>query len=173
MKLVLSTLVTTFGFQISHDICNWLGCELWLQLIQNHAWHQFQAFVPSPLKLLCFSIRIWADSLSSDRSSIQTCCFAQDSIQNMRFCSQVIFLLGDQWLIERLSEAMGAALVGNSFSPIPSKFSFQMKTKSDQLLPKIYKALKPSWLLNWVSITIVVACFPQASWSLPLAIAAN
>ena len=39
------------------------------------------------------------------------------------------FLLRDQWLIERLSEAMGAALVGNNFSPIPSKFSFHMKKK--------------------------------------------
>ena len=36
----------------------------------------------------------------------------------MRFCSYVIFLLRNQWLIEGLSEAMGAALVGNNFSPI-------------------------------------------------------
>ena len=36
------------------------------------------------------------------------------------------FLLRDPCLIERLSEAMGAALVGNNVSPIPSKFSFHM-----------------------------------------------
>ena len=36
-------------------------------------------------------------------------------------CSYVIFLLRDQGLIERLSEAMGATLVDNNFSPIPSK----------------------------------------------------
>ena len=41
----------------------------------------------------------------------------------------VIFLLRDLWLIERLSEAMGAALVGNTFSPIPSKISFHVKKK--------------------------------------------
>ena len=29
----------------------------------------------------------------------------------MLFCSYVIFLLRDQWLIDRFSEAMGAALV--------------------------------------------------------------
>ena len=40
---------------------------------------------------------------------------AQDSIQNMLFCSCVIFLLRDEWMLERLSEAMGAALVGNNF----------------------------------------------------------
>ena len=34
---------------------------------------------------------------------IQTCCFAQDSIWNMLFCSYVIFLLRNQWMIERLS----------------------------------------------------------------------
>ena len=41
----------------------------------------------------------------------------------MRLCSYVIFLLRDQWLIERLSEAMGAALFGKIFSPIPSRIS--------------------------------------------------
>ena len=29
-------------------------------------------------------------------------------------------------MIERLGEAMGADLVGNNFSPIPSKISFHM-----------------------------------------------
>ena len=47
----------------------------------------------------------------------------------MRFCSYVIFLLRDQWMIARLSEAMGAALVGNNFSPIPMEISFPMKKK--------------------------------------------
>ena len=37
-----------------------------------------------------------------------------------------------------------------------------------------YKAaLKPCWLLNWVSIARVVACFPQASLSRPAATAAD
>ena len=71
----------------------------------------------------------------------QTGCFARDSIRSKLFCSYVIFLLRDEWLIERFSEAMGAALVGNNFSPIPSKFSFHMKQKleSDSSLPKITK----------------------------------
>ena len=32
---------------------------------------------------------------------------------------------------KRLSVAMSAALVGNNFSPIPSKFSFHMEKKSE------------------------------------------
>ena len=42
------------------------------------------------------------------------------------------------------------------------EISFHMKKKSDLSLPEIYKALKPCWLLNWVSIARVEACFPQA-----------
>ena len=37
---------------------------------------------------------------------------------------------------------------------------------------KIYKASKPFWLLNWVSIARVVVCLAQANWVLPAAIAA-
>ena len=44
--------------------------------------------------------------------------------------------------------------------------------KSDSSRPEIYIALKPCWLLNWVSIARVVACFPQASLSRPAATAA-
>ena len=91
----------------------------------------------------------------------------------MLFCSYVIFLLRDQWLIERLSEAMGAALVSINFLLILSKFHFTWEKKSDSSLPKIYKALKPCWLLNWLSIASVVACFPQASRSLPAVTAAD
>ena len=124
------------GFQTSHFICYWFGCKLWLWSIQSYARHCFQAFACSlqlcHLKWLHCSIWIWADSLSSDRSLIQTRCFAQESIQNMRFCSFVMFLPWDQWMIERLSEAMGAgsaALVCNKFSPIPSKFHFTRTKK--------------------------------------------
>ena len=59
-----------------------------------------------------------------------------------QFCCYVIVLLRDQWMIARLSKAMGAALFCNNFSPIPSKFSFHMKKKSDLLQPDICKALK-------------------------------
>ena len=91
----------------------------------------------------------------------------------MLFCSYVIFVLRDQGLIERLSEAIGAALVGNKFLQIPSKFSFHMTKKSDSSRHEIYKALKPCWLLNWVSIARAIACFPQVSRSRPAATAAN
>ena len=94
----------------------------------------------------------------------------------MLLCSYVLCLLRDQWLIERLSEAMGAALVSTNLSPIPWKISFHMKKKSDSLLFEIYKALKPyssCWLLNWVSIARVIAFFPQENLSLPAATAAD
>ena len=45
--------------------------------------------------------------------------------------------------------------------------------KSDSLLLEIYNALKPCWLLNWVCIARVVACFPQASLSRPAATTAD
>ena len=71
---------------------------------------------------------------TSGKSSISICCFAQDSIQNMLLCSYVIFqvLLRDQWLIERLSEPMGAGLVGNDFSP-SSIENFISHEKKDDL----------------------------------------
>ena len=40
-------------------------------------------------------------------------------------------------------------------------------------LPEIYKALKSCWLLKWVSIARVVACFPQTSLSRPAATVAD
>ena len=64
-----------------------------------------------------------------DSDLLAGCCFAQDSIRKMWFWSYVIFLLRDQWMIERLSKAMGVALVGNNFSPILSKFYFTWKIK--------------------------------------------
>ena len=98
-------------------------------MIQNHAWHRFQAFARRHLQSLCCSILIWADTLFSDRLSTQICCCAQDSIQNMLLCSYVICLLRDQWMIARLSEALGAALVSNNLLLFPSKISFHMKKK--------------------------------------------
>ena len=58
--------------------------------------------------------------------------------------------------------------VSKSFS---THHFISQEKKSDSLRPEIYKALKPCWLLNWVSIARVVACFPQASQSLPAATA--
>ena len=47
----------------------------------------------------------------------------------MWFCSYVIFLLRDEWMIERFSEAMGEALISNNFSQILWKFHFTWKKK--------------------------------------------
>ena len=47
----------------------------------------------------------------------------------MWFCSYVIFSLRDEWMIERFSEAMGAALVSNNFLQILWKFHFTWKQK--------------------------------------------
>ena len=159
-KLVLTTLVTT-----------WLSIAFHLRPI----WLQTLVAIEPELCLTSFSsfcAAIWsrcAVQFESEqtpfprtgpiRSSIQTCCFAQDSIRNMLFCSYLIFLLRDEWMIEIFSKAMGAALVGNNFSPILWIFHsihFSYKKKSDSLRPEIYKVLNPYWLLNWVSIARVV-----------------
>ena len=46
-------------------------------------------------------------------------------------------------MIEILSEAMDAALVGNNLTPISLKISFHMKRKSDASRPDIYQVLNP------------------------------
>ena len=46
-------------------------------------------------------------------------------------------------MIARLSEAMGAALVGNNLQPIPMEILFPMKKKNVSSRPDIYKAIKP------------------------------
>ena len=60
----------------------------------------------------------------------------------MLFCSHIIFLLRDQWLIERLSEAMSAASVGNNFSLVISiEIFISNEKKSDSSRPELYKSL--------------------------------
>ena len=63
-KLVLPTLATAWLSNIAFHLWRF-GCKPWLRSIQNHARHRFQAFARSHLKLLCCSIQIWADALSS------------------------------------------------------------------------------------------------------------
>ena len=58
-------------------------------------------------------------------------------------------------MIERLSEAMGAALVGNNFLPIPSKISFHMKKKWPVAAQNL-QSINTFWVLNWVSVIKVV-----------------
>ena len=56
---------------------------------------------------------------------------------------------------------------------VPQQLLAKCIRKSDSLQPKIYKALKPFWLLNSVSIARVVACVPQASLWQPAATAVD
>ena len=164
-KLVLST----HGFQTSHFICDQFGCKLSLRSIQNYALHRFQAFACRNPKSLRCSIRrrIWADALPWKGRRYRPT--ALHRIRNMWFCSY-IFLLRDEWMIERFSEAMGSALVCNNFSPILWKFHFTWK-KRWFVTARNLQSIKPYWLLNWVSIARMVACFPQASWLLHAATA--
>ena len=112
-------------------------------IIQNQSWHcqWFIILLDIVSKLLCTTI--WSScavSFESEQTpfpqalSIQICCFAQDSIENMLLCSYVIFLIrpmndrkADSWL----SKVMGAALISNDFANsndiIPLKISFHIK----------------------------------------------
>ena len=81
-------------FQTSRFTCDQFGCKLLVAIdseFQNHARYRFQDFANCHLKLLCYLIRIWANALFSDRSSLEICCFATDSIRNMQICSYALF----------------------------------------------------------------------------------
>ena len=58
--------VTLHSFQTLLFICDRFGCKLWLLLTQNHDRDQFQALAHHNLKLLGYSVEIWA---GLDRSS--------------------------------------------------------------------------------------------------------
>ena len=80
----------------------------------------------------CDRFKIMPDIVSKLlRSAIWSrCAVARDSVRNLLFCSYVIFLLRDQWIITRFSEAMGVALVGNNFWSILWDLHFPMNKKS-------------------------------------------
>ena len=130
LKHVLSTLVTTWLSNIAFHLR-----PIWLQTLvaidSELRLTSFPSFCAPPSEVAAlFYSNLSRRPFLGDRSSIQTCCFAHDSIWNMRLCSYVIFLLRDEWMIERFSEAMGAALVGNNFSGAASmEFHFTWKKK--------------------------------------------
>ena len=127
-KLVLSTLVTPWLPNIAFHLR-----PIWLQTLvaidSELRLTSFPSFCAPPSEVAALFDSNMSRRPSLDRSLIQTCYFAQDSIQNMLFSSCVIILLRDEWMIESLSEAIGAALVGNNFSPIPWKFHSTWKKK--------------------------------------------
>ena len=132
-KIVMSTLVTTWLFNIAIHL--W---PIWLQtLVAINAESRLTLFPsfsapPSEVAVLFnynLSRRPFLGQVvdfdlllcTLHRIRFGTCGFVHGSY--------VIFLLSDQWMIKRLSEAMSAALVGNNFSPIPFKISFHMKSE--------------------------------------------
>ena len=66
--------------------------------------HSFQAFAPAIWSCCAVWFKSEQTPFSWTGGWFQPACCSQDSIQNMLFCSYVIFLLRDQWLIERWSE---------------------------------------------------------------------
>ena len=65
------------------------------------------------------------------RLSYKICWFALDWIRSKLLCSNALFLLEDQKMIQTLSEAMSTTLVGDRFLTISSKNSFQMRKNSN------------------------------------------
>ena len=142
-SLVLSTLVTTWLLNTPFHLL-----PIWLQPLVDINSESHVTLLPSFCGQPSEVTVLFNLNLSRHPFLRQVaCCFAQDSILNMRFCSYVIFLLRDQCLIERFSKAMGEALVSNNFSPIPSKISFHMKKKVNCCVPKFTKHLNlvDSW----------------------------
>ena len=95
----------------------------------------------------------------------------------MLFCSylRVIFLLEtNDWSKDWVKQwaLLWSATTSRQFHQ-KNFISHQKKVLVAAATPEIYKALKPCWLLNWVSIARVVACFLQASLSLLAATAAD
>ena len=87
----------------------------------------------------------WYRPAALHRIRLGTCGFVPNNFLCHIFAQRrmyVIFLLRDEWMIERFSEAMGDALVGNNFLQILWKFHFTRDSTSDSSLPEICKALK-------------------------------
>ena len=166
-KLVLSTLVTTWLSNIAFHLR-----PIWLQTLaeidSESCQRSFQSFCAQPSE-----VAVLLDLNLSRRPFLRQVvdldlllCTGFDSEPVVLF--QCDIFTQRPTMIERLSKAMCAALVGNNFSPIPSKITWK---KIDSPRPDIYKAWKPCWLSNWVSFARVEAGFPQAS--LPAATAAD
>ena len=107
----------------SHFSCDWFSCKLWLQSIQNHARH-LSKLLHTAIWSCC---AIW--SCVKFESEHLLLCTGLTVIINMLFCFHVISLLRDQWMNERLSNTMSAALVSNNFLQIPSKILFHLTKK--------------------------------------------
>ena len=157
LKLVLSR-PRLHGLQTSHFICNWFGCKLWLQSIQIHVRHSFQAFALCRSEVaVLFNLNLSRHPGSQFRSAalqmirFGTCCFVPISYS---------YSETKDWLKDRVKPWLcfgQQQLLANSIE------NFISHDKKCYQQPEICKALKAFWLLKWVNITRVVTCFPQAS----------
>ena len=128
-KLVLSRLVTTWLSNIAFHLR-----PIWLQTLvvidsESHL-TSFPSFCAPPSEVaVLFNLNLSRRPFLGQVVDLDLLlCTGFDSEHAVLFPG-LCCLLRDQRLIKRLREAMGAALVGNIFSPIPSKFSFNIKTK--------------------------------------------
>ena len=87
-------------------------------------------------------------------------CTGFDSKHEVLFLCHIFTQRPMNW--RKIERSNGRCLGWQQILANSIEISFHFE-KSDLLLPKIYNALKPCLLLNWVSIARVVACFPQAS----------
>ena len=155
--MLVSTRLSSFKHNISFaiNLAATFGCQ------NHHTRHCVQAFARLHLKSLCCLI-FESEQTPFSRTDRR---FRFSALHRIPFgtCGfvpmwgYVIFLLSDEWMIERLSKAMGAALVGNNYSPIPLKNSFHMKKKATRCYAaRNLQSIKTFWQQNWVSIARVV-----------------
>ena len=168
---LLHTLAISHGF-VS---IQWKNCIL-LVVFCNLQGYNFACRIVA-LWLLRLNIKARQDIpefLNANLGLIDLFAFKKNAWIDRSFCigffSYFIFLLRDQWMFERLGKANWwgfgqGQLLANSI--------ISHEKRGDLLLPYIYKAIKPFWLSNWVSLARVVACFPKVSLSLPAAPAAD
>ena len=153
------------GFQTSHFICYRFGSVQILVAIDSELrLTSFPSFCAQPSEVT--ALFDWNLSRRPFlRQVVNTdLLLCTGSIRNMRFCSCVIFLLRDEWMIERLSEAMGAAWSATTSRWFHENF-IPHEDKKWLVAAQNLQSIKPYWLLNWISIARVVACFLQASLS--------
>ena len=72
----------------------------------------FPNFCVPPSEVAHCGCAIRFESEQTNKSSIQICCFAQDSIRNMPICSYALCLLRDQWMIKHCTAGRKTGIRG-------------------------------------------------------------
>ena len=157
-------------FQTSYFICDQFACKLWLQSIQNHARYCLQAFACLPSE-----VAVLFDSNLSRHPFLGHVVDLDLLLCTGFHLEQVVLFLCHIFTQRPMTDRKNKHSNGHCFGFLANsiKIFISHEKKSDLLLPEISKALKSCWLLNWVSIAGLVACFPQESLSLPAATVAD